>query len=137
MSRVSSLLMPSRKIFCGVMAAPKARRASTGSLREARVAVRGEDALVGSDHVLAVRQSGVDERAARLFAAHELDDEVDVGRVHQSLGIGAEELFGQAAWLAEVAHHGTRQHQLSTRGRRELLAALGERLGDRAAYRSD
>ena len=46
-------------------------------------AVVGDDVLVRGDDRLAGREGGRDERVRGLVAAHQLDDDVDVGRGHE------------------------------------------------------
>jgi hypothetical protein len=68
--------------------------------------VVGDHRLVRSDHRLACTEGGRDERAGRLDAAHEFDDDVDV-RVSDDVrrGVG-QEVTGQpvAAAPRDVTH---------------------------------
>ncbi len=60
-------------------APPPVRRATASSSG----AVVGDDVLVGGDDALAHRQGRGDQRVGRLVAAHQLDDDVDLGVGHQ------------------------------------------------------
>ena len=66
-------------------------------------AVLGEQRLVGGDDGGAVLERGGDERAGRLDAADDLDDDVDVAAFDQGGGVGGEQRRVDVDALAAAA----------------------------------
>jgi hypothetical protein len=96
----------------------------------------GDDRLVRRHDRLACPERRVDQRARRLDAAHELDDDVDLrvgdevrGRIGQQPRRDA-----LSADLAEVAHRDRREADLPAVGAGEALRVLRQSLQDGPAH---
>jgi hypothetical protein len=68
--------------------------------------VMGEERLVGGDHVLARRERLEDERARRLEAPDQLDDDLDLRVVEGLVGVGHQGELRQVEPLARPLHVG-------------------------------
>ncbi len=75
---------------------------------EDRLAVLGEEGLVGRDHVLARGQGLGHELQGRIRAPHGLDDDVNLGIIDEAAGVGrhADPVESHAARLIGVADGG-------------------------------
>ena len=112
--------------------------AGVGGLED-RVAVHGDEGLVGRDHVLAATNRLEDEPAGRIGAADELDDDVDVGIAHDLARIGGESdaLGGADARPVERPDRGPRDHDVAAGPARDLLAVASQHVDGAAADRSE
>ena len=86
--------------------------------------MRGEQRLVGGDHVGARVEREHQVFAGRLDAAHQLDD--DVGAEDQRARVGGEQLLRDVGGArgVEVAHRDTHQFETRADPARELVAVL-------------
>jgi hypothetical protein len=107
-----------------------------------RSTVFGQQRLVGSNHALAVRQRIKQQRAGRLDAADDLDDEVDIVACDELGGVGRHEFSGDVRVSCWTTHCDAGEFEWSTDSRRELVSLFVEqsnhlRSDDTAAEQRD